>query len=274
MSTIKPFIRWAGGKTWLIKHIHLLINNIQINHYHEPFLGGAAIFFSLNIKKMSYLSDVNIELIETYIAIKHNPKEVINILESFKNNEEEYYQIRAMKPSNKIECAARFIYLNQASYNGLYRVNQKGDYNVPYGFRKNTIYNTDRILNASKKLQKTNIMYGDFTINKYKIQQGDLIFLDPPYTVSHNNNGFIEYNKNLFLLDDQIRLSQYINYIKRKKAYYILTNAAHNTIREIFNNDDQIFELSRHSLIGGKNSDRKKVKECIFTNITGGRIND
>lgn len=177
-------------------------------------------------------------------------------------------------PQNEIERAARFIYLNQTSYNGLYRVNRQGEYNVPYGFREQMVYDTDRIINASKQLRKTSISHGDFTINKYKIQQGDLVFLDPPYTVSHNNNGFIEYNQNLFSLDDQHRLSKYIDYVKKKNTYYILTNAAHNTIREIFDKGDRILELSRHSLIGGKNSDRKKITEYIFTNIIEEDTND
>jgi len=274
MTHTHPFLRWAGGKTWLIKHLDSILGNLQINHYHEPFLGGAAIFFSLDIKKMSYLSDVNAELIETCITIKNHPQEIIQALLNFDNTEDQYYQIRAMEPQDEIERAARFVYLNQTSYNGLYRVNRNGKYNVPYGFRENMVYDTNRIINASKKLRKTNISHGDFTINKYKIQQGDLVFLDPPYTVSHNNNGFIEYNQKLFSLDDQYRLSKYIDYVKKKNAYYILTNAAHNTIREIFEKGDRALELNRYSTIGGKNAKRKKVTEYIFTNIAEEYTND
>ena len=93
------------------------------------------------------------------------------------------------------------------------------------------------------------------------------MFLDPPYTVSHNNNGFIKYNRNLFSLEDQKRLSKFIDYIKKKGAYYILTNAAHETVKEIFTKGDRLIELSRYSLIGGKESKREKVSEFIFTNI-------
>ena len=269
-----PFLRWAGGKTWFIVHFKSLIKDTVINHYHEPFLGGAAVFFSLNIKKTSYLSDANKELIETYITIKNYPQDVIRAYQNYENSEECYYQVRALRPQGEVERAAQFIYLNHTSYNGLYRVNRQGNYNVPYGFRENVIFDTDRILSVSEKLRKTNLSHGDFTANKYKIQQGDLVFLDPPYTVSHNSNGFIEYNQKLFSLDDQYRLSKYIDYVKKKNAYYILTNAAHMTIKEIFDKGDQILELNRFSLIGGKNAERKKVTEYVFTNIAGGELND
>lgn len=272
MPTIEPFVRWAGGKTWLIPYLHKLIDNIHIEHYHEPFLGGAAIFFSLNLSKLSYLSDSNEQLVNTYIQIRDNPKSVINCFLQFKNNEYEYYRIRDnFEPKTSEEAAAQFIYLNQTSYNGLFRVNKQGKYNVPYGFRTNWHYDTRRISLASEKLKNTKISVGDFEINKYKINKHDLVFLDPPYTVSHNNNGFIEYNKNLFSLDDQKRLSRFIDYIKQKNAYYVLTNAAHEEIKKIFTKEgDSIIKLKRNSLIGGRNASREEIFEYIFTNIPQG----
>ena len=198
-------------------------------------MGGGSIFFSLDHNKKSYLSDANQELITTYIQVRDNASEVIKLLSDFKNTEEDYYRIRdEFVPQTPVEQASRFIYLNQTSYNGLYRVNRNGRYNVPYGFRKNWTYDSDRILQASIKLKNTRIEAGDFEINKHRIKRHDLVFLDPPYTVSHNHNGFIEYNRNLFSLEDQNRLNEYIDYIKRKDAYYILTNAAHEAIYHIF----------------------------------------
>lgn len=267
MPIIEPFVRWAGGKSWFIPHLTQLISVIDINHFHEPFLGGAAVFLAIEHKKKSYLSDVNEDLINAYIQIRDNPQQVIAVLLSYNNTEEDYYRIRSLNLDNPIEQAARFLYLNQTSYNGLYRVNRSGGYNVPYGFRKNWHYEENRVLQVSEKLQKANLQCGDFEINKYKIKRHDLVFLDPPYTVSHNDNGFIEYNKNLFSLDDQERLCKFIEYLKRKDAYYILTNAAHPKIKEIFGKEDQPIELMRYSLIGGKNSERKKIAEYIFTNI-------
>lgn len=269
MSPIEPFVRWAGGKTWLIPHLPQIIGNTHIEHYHEPFLGGAAVFFSLDHNKKSYLSDVNAQLVNAYIQIRDNPDAVINCFVQFQNTEDEYYRIRDnFIPASLEESAAQFVYLNQTSFNGLFRVNRQGRYNVPYGFRRTWHYDTDRILEASEKLQNTRISVGDFEVNKYRIKEQDLVFLDPPYTVSHNNNGFIEYNQNLFSLEDQERLSRFIDYIKQKNAYYILTNAAHEEIRRIFTKDgDRRLELRRNSLIGGRNAARAEISEYIFTNI-------
>ena len=269
MSMVEPFIRWAGGKTWLLPYLPQIIGDTHIEHYHEPFLGGGAVFFSLDHNKKSYLSDANPELINTYIQIRDNPDAVIDCFVQFQNTEDEYYRIRDnFIPASLEESAAQFVYLNQTSYNGLFRVNRQGRYNVPYGFRRTWHYDTDRILEASEKLQNTRISVGDFEVNKYRIKEHDLVFLDPPYTVSHNNNGFIEYNQNLFSLEDQERLSRFIDYIKQKNAYYILTNAAHEEIRRIFTKDgDRRLELRRNSLIGGRNAARAEISEYIFTNI-------
>jgi len=270
MAQINPFVRWAGGKSWLAKQLNSILGDITFNRYHEPFLGGAAVFLSLDIKRRSYLSDINSELVDTYIAIKENPEAVIQAFQQFDISEEQYYIIRDMNPNNQIDKAARFIYLNQTSYNGLYRVNKQGGYNVPYGFRDGIVYDANRVYNVSKKLTNANISHGDFEKNKSMIKQGDLVFLDPPYAVSRTNNGFLAYNQNLFSIDDQHRLSNYIDYIKQKEGYYILTNAADDTIRGIFDKGDKVIELNRHSLIGGRNAERKLITELVFTNVLGG----
>lgn len=269
MPHMEPFVRWAGGKTWLIPYLPTLLGDLRVEHYHEPFLGGGAIFFSLEHRKRSYLSDVNEQLINMYIQVRDNPEELIDCFLSFNNTENDYYRIRnEITNENTVENAARFLYLNQTSFNGLYRVNRAGRYNVPYGFRTNWAYDVGRLRAASRNLHNTRISIGDFEINKYRIKENDLVFLDPPYTVSHNNNGFISYNQNLFSLEDQRRLKRFIEYIKSKGAYYILTNAAHETIRNIFlAQGDRIVELQRNSLIGGKYAARALISEYIFTNI-------
>ncbi len=270
MPNIEPFLRWAGGKTWLASYISDLISNLNYNNYYEPFLGGAAVFFSLAHPKNVYLSDINAELIDTYVAIRDIPDQVIEKMQQLSNTADDYYRIRAEEPTELAERAARFLYLNQTSYNGLYRVNAQGKYNVPYGYRKSLNYDMDRIRNASLKLQGARIECADFEARKYRVKAGDLVFLDPPYTVSHNQNGFIEYNQKLFSLEEQYRLSRYIDYIKKKGAFYILTNAAHEKILEIFDKGDRVITLDRNSLIGGKNSKREKISEYVFTNIPCG----
>lgn len=268
MPQVEPFLRWAGGKSWLKKHLNMIIGDQHFNNYFEPFLGGGAVFFALAPHNNSYLSDLNRELIDTYIAIKQTPQAVINIMERYENTESFYYSIRAQRPQSYAEAAARFIYLNQTSFNGLYRVNKMGEYNVPYGYRSKNFLEKDKLLQVSAALQNALLTCGDFDTFRGQIHEGDLVFLDPPYTVSHNNNGFIKYNQKLFSLEDQKRLSRFIDYIKEQRAYYILSNAAHQTIVDIFTKENDLrYEINRASLIGGEKAIRGQISEYIFTNI-------
>ncbi|MCE4566108.1 Dam family site-specific DNA-(adenine-N6)-methyltransferase [Maribellus sp. CM-23] len=267
-NTIKPFLRWAGGKNWLVKHLDLILPKDGFNNYHEPFLGGASMFLSIYPKNEAFLSDLNRELIETYSTLKVNPEGIIDILRTFENTEKFYYQIRERRYEDPLEQAARFVFLNQTSFNGIYRVNLNGKYNVPYGYRTKDFLEAEKLRLVSKRLKNATLDYGDFTIVESRIQKGDLVFLDPPYTVSHNDNGFIKYNQKLFSLDDQKRLSDLIDFIKAKEAFYILTNAAHKTIEEIFDKGDRVLKINRASLIGGANAERGQTTECIFTNIS------
>lgn len=262
---IKPFLRWAGGKSWLVKHLSV-IRKTNYRNYHEPFLGGGATFFFLQPNGHSFLSDLNGDLIETFEAVKNDVRGVIRSLKTFGNSETEYYDIREREYKLLHQRAAKFIYLNQTSYNGIYRVNLKGKYNVPYGFRTKEFLDEKSLMVIHYALQNATLIQQDFYSISKNIKKRDLVFLDPPYTVSHNNNGFIKYNEKLFSLDDQIRLSKLIDEIKRKDAFYILTNAAHATIDNIFEKGDKKLILNRASLIGGINSKRGQTSEYVFTN--------
>lgn len=262
----RPFLRWAGGKTWLTGFILSLTKGIEINRYYEPFLGSGAVFFALKPHNAT-LSDANQELINTYITLREKPEEVISMLKTFQNDSECYYRVRSEVQDNDVYKCARFIFLNQTSYNGLYRVNMAGQYNVPYGYRNIDFVKEDRLRHISRLLQGVGLRCGDFGIFEQEIQTGDLVFLDPPYTVSHNQNGFIKYNQHLFSLDDQYRLKGFVDQIKEQGAYYILTNAAHDTIREIFDDGDTMYTCNRNSLIGGRKARRGHVDEFVFTNI-------
>lgn len=265
-NTDRPFLRWAGGKKWLTDFVLSLTKELEINHYYEPFLGGGAVFFALKPQKAT-LSDINSELIRTYIILREKPEEVISILKTFQNDSECYYRIRSEICQDDVYMCARFIFLNQTSYNGLYRVNRTGQYNVPFGRRNIDFIKEDHLRHVSQLLQGVDLRCGDFGNYENEIQAGDLVFLDPPYTISHNQNGFIKYNQHLFSLDDQYRLKRFIDRIKEQGAYYILTNAAHATIREIFDDGDAMYTLNRHSTIGGNQAQRGHVDEYVFTNI-------
>lgn len=268
----KPFLRWAGGKRWLTNQIEGIIPR-EFNNYFEPFLGGASIYLYLKkndlIKRESFLSDANADLINAYNMIADDPKKVIDVLKKYKNEKEEYYILRDLDPNNEIEKAARFIYLNKTSYNGIYRVNRNGKYNVPYGDRKITnLFDFENIENVSKILSnKTRLLSHDFEIIKEKIQASDLIFLDPPYTVAHENNGFVEYNQSIFTWEDQKRLANLLQHINEVGAFFIMTNAKHDSIEELFSPYGEYNILSRQSLIGGKGAKRQNINEYIFKNF-------
>lgn len=268
MAQITSFVRWAGGKSWLVPFVKSLVEGLEFNNYHEPFMGGASVFFAIEPHNMSFLSDVNAELVGTFCAVRDNPQRVINYLKRFNTDEASYYNVRDSKPQGKYQKAARFIYLNTYSFNGLYRVNRQGKYNVPYGKRAETLIDYERILEASNKLQGVDVSQRDFDQSRNAIQAGDLVFLDPPYTVSKEANSmFIEYNQKLFSLDDQYRLAELVDYIIEQNAYFILTNAKHEKIMDIFKDKGRVIIQERNSLIGGKKAFRGKVEEYIFTNI-------
>lgn len=263
----KPFLRWAGGKNWLVKSLPALLEGLKYDSYHEPFLGGGSVFFAL-APKNAFLSDVNADLINAYTAVRDNPQGVITYLMQQHVSEDDYYRVRSSHPRKPHRCAGRFIYLNRTSFNGIYRVNRNGEYNVPYGHNDGYRFDYNRIREASQALQGVVLRHADFFDTLDDIHEHDLVFLDPPYTVSHNNNGFIEYNKKLFSLDDQRRLKRFVDEVDSKGAYYVLTNAAHEAISEIFVSEENVLiPMHRQSTLGGANAYRGETQEYIFTNI-------
>ena len=265
----KPFLRWTGGKNWLIPTIKKIVNKIEFNNYHEPFIGGGSVFFSLKTNQKSFISDSNKELINCYKAVKKNPEKILKILSRYKQTEEQYYSLRNEKNGNEFIKAARFIHLNKTSFNGIYRVNLKGEYNVPYG-KKNYDFNSLSTLinSASQQLINTSINNSDFNDSISNIGQGDLVYLDPPYTITHNNNGFVRYNEKLFSYEDQLQLCQFIREIRYKGAYYILSNAHHPEVEKIYDQfNDNVYSLKRDSVVGGTKKSRGIYNEYLFTNI-------
>lgn len=266
-NTYEPFLRWAGGKIWFLKHLQNFLPQ-KFNNYHEIFLGGGSVFFNINSTKQSYISDLNSDLINTYTQVRDDVENVIAELKKFKNTETDYYRIRGKKFDIDYQKAAQFIYLNMTSFNGIYRVNRKGEYNVPYGSRITIDFIQEDILrNASAKLKGVTIKARDFEGALNLVKKGDLVFVDPPYTVAHENNGFILYNQKLFSLDDQIRLAEKLTELNKRGALFIVTNAYHKEIRKIYDGVGDFHVLIRKSLIGGKQALRQDIKEYVITNF-------
>ena len=273
---VGPFVRWAGGKSWLCSRIERYLPN-SFSDYYEPFLGGGAVYFYLSslglLKHNIVLSDLNEDLIQAYLEVRDNCRTLIDSLKAISISEHEYYRIR-----EKYNCGMDkqnrglfFIYLNRAGFNGIYRVSKAGKYNVPYGCGRMVISpDYERLLaEDSKILQKALIEHRNFDYlldPEFHFRPNSLVFIDPPYTVSHNNNGFIAYNKNLFSIDSQIKLRLLLDKIDSEESFFIMTNAKHNIIQKIFDGYF-FFEESRASVIGGKGAERGVTCEYIVTNF-------
>lgn len=263
-----PF-RWAGGKRWLLPMLHDLVGMKPIRTYHEPFLGGGSVFLGLPSFSAAVLSDSNADLMEAFEVIRDAPEEVAERVRKYGNDEETYYQARASSPRSRVGRAARFLYLNHTSYNGIYRVNLEGIYNVPFGRRESpNVPSAAHLCDVAAKLKNATLLSQDFTACVERVKANDLVFLDPPYTVAHNQNGFVKYNQRLFSFEDQQLLSGLIDEIKARDAYYILTNAAHPSIKDLFEKGDCRVETRRRNSIGGAKAARGTATEYLFTNLT------
>jgi len=263
----KPILRWAGGKSWLVKQLDRFLPK-TFNNYHEPFLGGGSIFFSLRLGNESFLSDVNSDLINAHSQIRDDPDGVLHVLGGFRNTVDDYYRIREMVFSSLIEKAAQFIFLNRTCFNGLYRVNREGRFNVPYGFKDyKLLFDPDKFRRLSGLLRHATLWCGDFEDSLSNVREGDLVFLDPPYTVSHTKNGFVKYNEKLFSWGDQKRLASFIEKVRSRGASYILTNARHESIRTLFGQKDTPTSVCRTNVIGGRGAVRGPIEEYVFTNV-------
>lgn len=267
-SGIPAFLRWAGGKRWLLPQMPIVLGGLSVRNYYEPFLGGGSVFLGIRVKGKAFLSDLNAELIETYIGVRDEPARVAKALATHKNELAHYYKVRDELPADPTQRAARFIYLNHTSFNGIYRVSLAGRYNVPFGNRESPNYPTQEHLEAvSERLQGVSLTAMDFEKAIATSGRGDLVFLDPPYTVAHDNNGFIKYNQKLFSFADQQRLCNSIAALRDRGAYYILTNAAHQSISDLFDFGDRRLTLTRRNSIGGRKAARGSANEYLFTNV-------
>jgi DNA adenine methylase len=263
-SPVLPFLKWAGGKRWLVDKHSSLISPTH-NRFIEPFLGSGAVFFKLQPEN-AILCDKNESLIETYDAIKSNWQKVESLLKDHhkKHSKEYYYSVRAKKLKSAESRAAQFIYLNRTCWNGLYRVNLNGKFNVPIGTKTNAILETDNFEGIAKLLNNCKLISGDFELALNQSMDGDFVFVDPPYTVKHNHNGFIKYNEHIFSWEDQLRLRDAVKSAISRGAKVLVTNACHDSIREIYDGIGELIELSRSSVIAGKSEARGRYEEMVI----------
>lgn len=262
---LKPVLKWAGGKRQLIDHILKKFPKYY-NKFIEPFIGGGALFFYLN-KKNSIISDINEELINLYKQISKNPRKIISRTKKYKNTKDDFYNTRKSVPSNDLDRACRTIYLNKTCFNGLYRVNKKGEFNVPYGNYKNvSFFDEKNLIKISKLLKQTKIIHGSYeTILKKYARKNDLIFLDPPYLPISKYSDFKRYNKEQFYLEDHKKLANLYAELDEKGCYLILTNSNSDEIINLYKN----YKIDVHNTKRNINSigNQRVGKDIIVTNF-------
>jgi len=274
----QPFIKWVGGKRGLLEQLLPLFPK-NFNNYYEPFIGGGAVFFELYSKgllnnKKIVLSDINRDLITTYKVIQNTPNSLITNLQNYKkqHSKEFYYKIREIdrdesyKSMSDLDKATRFIYLNKTCFNGLYRVNKKGFFNVPIGSYKNpNIADSETILNASMALKEALILEQSFEKVLNYAKKGDFIYFDPPYYPLNKTSNFTSYDSNCFLEEQQNRLFELFKELDKRGCFVALSNSDTSFIKELYKEYD-INIVNANRFINSKSSGRGKISEVLVRN--------
>ena len=236
----KPILKWAGGKQQLLPQIITKVPS-QFTKYIEPFFGGGAVFFAVH-PQGAILSDVNPELINLYSVVKNDPLSLISRLSSLKINKDEFYKIRLLRHEDldSVEAAARTMYLNKTCFNGLFRVNQKGQFNTPYGYPKNpNICDIQNILCASRALSKSEIILSDYKkILREHAEPGSFVYLDPPYLPIAKYSDFKRYTKDQFLEEDHIELADEVKRLQKMGCHIIINNSNHPLVYKLYSEYD------------------------------------
>ncbi|BAY37115.1 DNA adenine methylase [Nostoc sp. NIES-2111] len=270
---VKPFLKWAGGKRQLVPLIQE--NHLPKNYqtYYEPFIGGGALLFSLQPKR-AVINDINPELINCYKVVRDSVDELIENLKLHKNDEDYYYAIRDwdrddnFQERTQIERASRVIFLNKTCYNGLFRVNSQGQFNVPFGKYKNPNILDVAVLKAVSKYLNDNevkILNLDFQEVLEEPKKGDFVYIDPPYDPVSDTASFTGYDINGFNKDEQIRLKDTYDSLNKKGCKVLLSNAYTNFIRDLYKDYNHI-KISAIRAINSNAKKRGKVDEILVKN--------
>ena len=278
MSKAKPFLKWAGGKSRIAKQIASFFPS-NFTHYYEPFLGSGAVYFEISPQK-GLLNDLNKNLIGTYELIRDRPDELlaeldeINIayhsLESLEEKAVYYYDARThynILDTVSIEKAALFIFLNKAGFNGMYRENSKGEYNIPFGKHvKCLISDRNNILEVSKNIQGIKFTSGDYKAALGEAKSGDLVYLDPPYVPVSKTSDFTQYQKEGFNYDEQKKLRDLALELHERGCHIVISNSSCKESKDLYK--DPIFNIHEVEITRLIHRSRKTVPEIVVTNYT------
>ncbi len=270
---VAPVLKWVGGKRQLLDVLTPLLPN-KINNYCEPFIGGGALFFSLQ-PRTAYINDINEELIRVYEVIKNDVEGLISTLEEFENEADYFYSVRdwdrdreTYDSLSEIKKAARILYLNKTCFNGLFRVNNSGEFNSPFGNYKNpNIVNAPTLRAVSAYLNSANIQLssGDYSEILANLPKGSFVYLDPPYDPVSNTANFTGYIRGGFTRDDQIRLRECCDELDRRGIKFMLSNSATEFIFEQYSSYNiNIVKAKRN--INSNGAKRGEVDEVVVRN--------
>ena len=292
--TLKPFVKWVGGKSQLVEQIEKLLptgGDNRLTKYVEPMVGGGALFFSVlskyNFEEL-YISDINDELINAYQTVKNDVDNLIAKLNEMQmlflpmdenGRKYFYYTVRerfnatALTEEAATEKAAQFIFLNKTCFNGLYRVNRKGQFNVPMGAYKNpTICDDENLRNIHEALKNVTIVCGDYSLSRSFIDKDTFVYIDPPYRPISETSGFTSYNSDVFDDNEQIRLSEFIDEINLSGAKIVLSNSDPKNVNEEDNFFDDLYKnykinrVEASRAINSKGDKRGKINELLICN--------
>lgn len=270
---VEPVLKWVGGKRQLLKDIEIHIPR-KFSTFYEPFLGGGAVLFHLQPHK-AVVNDINEELINVYTVIRDNVEELIEDLKKHKNEAEYFYNIReldrdkeAYNRLSSIKKASRLIYLNKTCYNGLFRVNQQGEFNTPFGRYKNpNIVNEVTLRAVSNYFNKAQITFKctDFEESVKGIRKGSFVYFDPPYDPVSDSANFTGYDKGGFDRDEQIRLKQLCDKLNNRNVKFLLSNSATEFILDLYK-DYNIAIVKAKRAINSRGDKRGEVNEVLVKN--------
>lgn len=271
VENVYPFVKWAGGKRQLIPKIKPYIPK-KFNNYLEPFVGGGAMLFYL-LPDRAVIIDNNMELINCYEVIKKNAEELIESLKNYKYNKDYYYEIRALDQKldvynslSNVEKAARTIFLNKTGYNGLYRVNSKGRFNVPFGRHKNPkICDKKNLKAVQKAIQNVEILHGSFEICLNYAKEDDFVYFDPPYYPLSDTALFTSYTKENFGKESQIQLYEVFKELDARGCKLLLSNSYCNFILDLYN-EFKIITIRAKRAINSDSSKRGFINEVLIMN--------
>jgi DNA adenine methylase len=269
MSEARPLLKWAGGKTSSLPEILPRLPE-KINTYYEPFVGGGAVFFALAAAKRferAVLGDRNRELIRTYDALRLHTDQVVDALKNHVYEESHYYMVRAKDPNKlgPIDCAARLIYLNKTCFNGLYRVNKSGGFNVPFGDYKNpTICDEENLRAAAEALSVVRLIGEDFGEVVRSAKKGDAVYFDPPYIPVSETSNFTGYSSGGFDSFDHERLRNVALMLAEKGVHVLLSNSDTPFVRDLYEKF-RIDEVTARRNINSKGGKRGKVGELLIS---------